>query len=146
MGIPCRGQEAPQCALDHHAPPWDACQAHGLKAAAAGAILWRPRPGSPRLTTTSTKTAKALIEEPLGTGRVGRGTVKWWRPAKGYGVISCDDIAPWDIWCHFSAIEAEGFRNLTEGEPVEVDFTRIDRESFKYVADRVRQLRPEDTT
>ena len=74
-----------------------------------------------------------------GTQRVPRGTVKWWRDAKGYGVISVTDIAPWDIWCSFSAIEGEGFRSLTAGEAVEVEYYRADRENFKYVATAVRR-------
>jgi CspA family cold shock protein len=78
--------------------------------------------------------------EPLGTERVARGTVKWWRDAKGHGVISCSAIAPWDIWCHFSAVEGDGFRTLAAGEDVEVEFMRVDQESFKYVARRVRRL------
>jgi cold shock protein len=78
--------------------------------------------------------------EPFGTRRTALGTVKWWRPAKGYGVIACERLRLWDIWCHFSAIDAEGFRNLTDGELVEVEYIRMDRESFKYVALRVRRL------
>ena len=70
---------------------------------------------------------------------VARGTVKWWRDAKGYGVISVPELAPWDIWCHFSVIEAEGFRTLTPGESVEVEYYRFNRESFKYVARSVRR-------
>jgi CspA family cold shock protein len=71
---------------------------------------------------------------------VSRGTVKWWRDAKGYGVISVPELAPWDIWCHFSAIEAEGFRNLTEGEAVEVEYYRFNQYSFKYLARSVRRV------
>lgn len=32
--------------------------------------------------------------EPIGTAGVARGTVKWWRDAKGYGVIATDSTAP----------------------------------------------------
>ena len=78
--------------------------------------------------------------EAIGTVRSGTGAVKWWRDAKGYGVIACSEISPWDIWRHFSAIESAGFRNLTTGEQVEVEYYRFDRESFKYVAQRVRRL------
>ena len=70
-----------------------------------------------------------------------RGTVKWWRDAKGYGVISVTEIAPWDIWCHFSVIDSppDGLRSLTQGESVEVEYYRFDQESFKYVAKSVRR-------
>jgi len=84
-----------------------------------------------------------LPTEPLGTTSVSIGTVKWWRDAKGYGVISVAQVAPWDVWCHFSSIEMERedeFRTLIEGERVEVEYWRADQESFKYVAKRVRRL------
>jgi len=78
--------------------------------------------------------------EAIGTMRMGMGTVKWWRDAKGYGVIACAEISPWDIWCHFSAIDGTGFRTLTADDPVEVEYCRADQESFKYVARKVRRL------
>ena len=80
--------------------------------------------------------------EPIGTSRIEIGTVKWWNAAKGYGVIACADVAPWDIWCHFSVIDAPGFRSLTPEEAVEVEYYRFDRESFKYVARRVTAISP----
>jgi cold shock protein len=70
--------------------------------------------------------------EPLGTEHVSRGTVKWWRDAKGYGAIATDATAPWDIWCHFSAVEADGLKTLHPGQEVEVEYFRFDQESFKY--------------
>jgi CspA family cold shock protein len=75
--------------------------------------------------------------------RSGMGMVKWWRDAKGYGVIACPEIAPWDIWCHFSAIESTGFRTLVPGERVEVEYYRTEQDSFKYAARRVRRLSDE---
>jgi cold shock protein len=78
--------------------------------------------------------------EPIGTERVSMGTVKWWRDAKGYGVIATEDTAPWDVWCHFSAIAGEGFRTLNQGEVVEVAYWRMNQESFKYVARSVRRI------
>jgi CspA family cold shock protein len=80
-----------------------------------------------------------IPNEPLGTRHVARGTVKYWRDTKGYGVIASPGAAPWDIWCHFSVIDGEGFRRLTAGEDVEVEYIRFDQESFKYVASRVRR-------
>jgi CspA family cold shock protein len=72
--------------------------------------------------------------------RVALGTVKWWREAKGYGVIGVMELAPWDVWCHFSAIAGDGFRTLTEDETVEVEYYRADQESFKYVARSARRI------
>ena len=45
------------------------------------------------------------------------GTVKWFNGSKGYGFISREDGD--DVFVHHSAIQAEGFRNLQEGQRVE---------------------------
>ena len=45
------------------------------------------------------------------------GTVKWFNGDKGYGFLSRDG-GP-DVFVHYSAIQAEGYRNLTEGQKVE---------------------------
>lgn len=46
-----------------------------------------------------------------------KGTVKWFNSAKGYGFLECDSGG--DIFVHFSAIIADGFRTLKEGQRVE---------------------------
>ena len=46
------------------------------------------------------------------------GTVKWFNADKGYGFITPDVAGP-DLFVHHSAIEASGFRQLTEGQKVE---------------------------
>lgn len=45
------------------------------------------------------------------------GTVKWFNSEKGYGFIAPDGGGK-DHFVHFSAIEAEGHRSLTEGQRV----------------------------
>ena len=48
------------------------------------------------------------------------GTVKWFNNEKGFGFISNDDGSG-DVFVHFSAIQAEGFRTLAEGQKVTYD-------------------------
>ena len=47
------------------------------------------------------------------------GTVRWFNNAKGYGFLGRDD-GP-DVFCHFSAIQTEGYKTLKEGEAVQYD-------------------------
>jgi cold shock protein len=48
------------------------------------------------------------------------GTVKWFNEAKGYGFITPEDGSK-DLFVHFSAITADGFKTLTEGATVTFD-------------------------
>lgn len=49
------------------------------------------------------------------------GTVKWFNDAKGYGFIVGANGE--DVFVHYTAIQAEGFRTLKEGSTVEYDLT-----------------------
>jgi len=48
-----------------------------------------------------------------------QGTVKWFNAAKGYGFIGQENGE--DIFVHYTAIQADGFRRLERGQ--EVEFT-----------------------
>jgi CspA family cold shock protein len=54
-----------------------------------------------------------------------RGTVKWFNDQKGYGFITAEggeisDVSS-EVYVHFSAIDAQGFRTLHPGEKVEFE-------------------------
>lgn len=51
------------------------------------------------------------------------GTVKWFNGEKGYGFITPEDGSK-DLFVHYSAIQAEGHKNLNEGQKVEYDATQ----------------------
>ena len=51
-----------------------------------------------------------------------QGSVKWFNDAKGYGFISQENGE--DVFVHFSAIQAQGFKSLAEGDRVEFEFTK----------------------
>lgn len=53
-----------------------------------------------------------------------RGTVKWFNDSKGYGFIEQPDGD--DVFVHFSAILADGFRTLSEGDRVEFEVQETD--------------------
>ena len=45
------------------------------------------------------------------------GTIKWFNGSKGYGFIEREGGE--DVFVHYSSIQAEGYRNLNEGQKVE---------------------------
>ncbi|MBX7267297.1 cold-shock protein [Micromonospora sp. Llam7] len=54
------------------------------------------------------------------------GTVKWFNADKGFGFISQDGGGA-DVFAHFSAISASGFRSLEENQRVEFEITQGQR-------------------
>lgn len=55
-----------------------------------------------------------------------RGTVKWFNDSKGYGFIEREDGED-DVFVHFSSIQMDGFKTLTEGQQVEFELATGDR-------------------
>lgn len=47
-----------------------------------------------------------------------KGTINWFNESKGFGFITPDDGSK-DVFVHFSAIIADGFKTLAEGQRVE---------------------------
>ena len=48
-----------------------------------------------------------------------QGTVKWFNASKGFGFIQRQSGE--DVFVHYSAIQGDGYRNLTEGQAVEFE-------------------------
>ncbi len=67
------------------------------------------------------------------------GVVKWFNAEKGYGFISNDEGGD-DIFVHFSAIQAEGFKTLAEGQKVTFDIEADPKNSSKLRAANVRAV------
>jgi CspA family cold shock protein len=67
------------------------------------------------------------------------GTVKWFNEEKGFGFISNDDGSG-DVFVHHSAIQANGFRTLTEGQKVTYDVEPDPKDSRKMRAANVRAV------
>ena len=51
-----------------------------------------------------------------------QGQVKWFNDAQGYGFITQEGGE--DVFVHYSAIQAQGFKSLAEGDKVEFEVTR----------------------
>jgi CspA family cold shock protein len=64
------------------------------------------------------------------------GKVKWFNAEKGFGFIEQDGGGP-DVFVHYSAIAASGFRELSEGQKVEFEVTQGQKGPQ---ADNVRSL------
>ena len=68
-----------------------------------------------------------------------KGTVKWFNASKGYGFIT-NDATGEEVFVHFSAINAQGFKSLEEGQKVTFDTEQDPKNSKKLRAVNVVKL------
>lgn len=62
-------------------------------------------------------------------GPVVLGVVKWFSNAKGYGFV-CTEHYNGDVFAHFSAISAEGYKTLKKGQQVRFELITGPKGSF----------------
>ena len=67
------------------------------------------------------------------------GTVKWFNDAKGFGFLT-NDAGGDDVFVHFSAIVADGFKTLPEGQKVSFEIEQDPRNPKKLRAANVRAI------
>ena len=70
-----------------------------------------------------------------------QGTVKWFNAEKGYGFIANDEGGD-DVFVHFSAIVAEGYRRLKEGQKVSFEVETDPKNPEKLRAVNVQEKIP----
>ena len=61
------------------------------------------------------------------------GKVKWFNAEKGFGFITSEEGK--DIFVHFSAIQADGYKTLEEGQTVDYDVVETDRGPQEKICD-----------
>jgi CspA family cold shock protein len=87
------------------------------------AVFASATPASPRdLPAEVLRVSAQHLKKKEQSNTMETGTVKWFNDAKGYGFISRQNGE--DVFVHFSAIQASGFRSLQEGQQVQFDVVK----------------------
>jgi CspA family cold shock protein len=82
----------------------------------------RKTPGSPRKWLPEEEVHQIAFYFKRNTSMKEHGTVKWFNAGKGFGFIQRQSGE--DVFVHFSAIQADGYRSLNEGQAVEFEVVR----------------------
>jgi cold shock CspA family protein len=61
------------------------------------------------------------------------GRVLQWHSEEGWGVLASDAL-PDQVWAHFSVVQADGFRELTAGQPVTFSAEEAEQDDFSWRA------------
>ena len=85
-----------------------------------------------RVSRSAPRTRAPIMQQAMNMAQY-TGTCKWFDATKGFGFITPNEPGD-DVFVHQTAIHAEGFRSLAEGEPLEYD---VVQENGKTKADNV---------
>lgn len=67
------------------------------------------------------------------------GIVREWHDAEGRGIID-SELAPGGCWVHWSHIDLPGYRTLTAGQKVDLEFEAVRQDGHDYCAQKVKPI------
>ena len=118
---------------------WPAGQQPFRRPAGFGARAWSVHPDGRIEKEHFTDEPSAPVPTPLRATGHSVGTVRAWNDDEGWGVID-SDRTPGGCWAHYSAIVGEGFRTVTVGATVALDWEQVtDQDGYRYRATRIEQ-------